>query len=301
MGIYPISEVIRRTREGKHITRGQFCEGICDDRTLRRIEVGKQMPSRSNTAAFMKRLGKNSDSYSLFVHCSDVEVYLEWEVLENLITNTEYEKAELYLAEFEEKLDLEDKVNQQFVKRLHALIDYRLGRIDSKTRRIQLIEALRCTIPNYQEGIIPKGIFSRYEVRLLCNIAITYAEEENYEEGLALLQQLEKYFKEIKVDQEERAVSEALVLSNLAQTLGRMGRIQESIEIAEQATLLCERMNRIGMLPNIIYNIAYGKELRGEDKEACQLLIQQAYYIAKLCGNNKISEHIKKHINQIKK
>ena len=51
------------------------------------------------------------------------------------------------------------------------------------------------------------------------------------------------------------------------------------------------------MLPNIIYNIAYGKEVLEESKEACQELFQQAYYIAKLCGNYKIMEHIKEHIN----
>lgn len=297
MGIYPISEVIRKTREGKHITRKQLCEGICDDRTLRRIEVGEQTPSRANAAALMKRLGKDKEPYSLFVHCSDVEVYLEWETLENLITNNAYKEAEEYLAEFEGKLDLDDKVNQQFIKRLHALIDYRLGRIDSETRRIQLIEALRCTIPKYQDGSIPKGIFSRYEVRLFCNIAMTYAEEGKYETALSLLQQLERYFKEIRVDQEERAISEALVLSNLGQTLGRMGKTQEAIKAEEQARILCEKMGKMGMLPNIIYNIAYGKEVLEESKEACQELFQQAYYIAKLCGNYKIMEHIKEHIN----
>ena len=104
MGIYPISEVIRKTREGKHITRKQLCEGICDDRTLRRIEVGEQTPSRANAAALMKRLGKDKEPYSLFVHCSDVEVYLEWETLENLITNNAYKEAEEYLAEFEGKI-----------------------------------------------------------------------------------------------------------------------------------------------------------------------------------------------------
>lgn len=296
MGIYPISEVIRRTREGKNITRKQLCDGICDDRTLRRIEMGEQMPSRTNAVALMERLGKDSEPYSFFVHCSDVEVYLEWEVLENLITNTAYEEAEQYLSEFEGKLDLEDKVNQQFIKRLHALIDYRLGRIDLETKRSQLIEALRCTISTYQEGCIPKGIFSRYEVRLFCNIAITYAEEEKYEEALTLLQQMERYFKEIKVNQEERGISEGLVLSNLAQILGRMGRTQEALQVGERARVLCEKMNNIGMLPNIIYNIGYEKELLGENEKACKKLFWQAYYIAKLCGNNRIMEHIKKHM-----
>lgn len=298
MGVYPISEVIRRTREGKGMTRGQLCEGICDDRTLRRVETGEQTPNRVNFTALMERLGKDSNSYSPFVYCSDLEVYLKWETLENLITKNEYEEAESELLEFEKELNLENPVNQQFVKRLHALIDYRLGRIDSKTRREQLIEALRCTIPMYQDGKVPRGIFSRYEIRLFCNIAMTYAEEEEYEKALVLLKQLEQYFKEIQVDQEERAVSETLVLSNLAQTLGRMGNITEALEIGERAQILCEQAGRIGMLPNIIYNNAYGKEMIGESKEACQDLFRQAYYLGKLCGNRKIMEHIAAHFMQ---
>lgn len=223
----------------------------------------------------------------------------ERERLENMITNCEFEKVKKCLKEFEKKLSMDDNVNRQFVKRLSALVEYGLDRSDLKKIREDLSEALRCTIPEYKEGIVPKGVFTRYEIRLFCNIAVTYAEEERYEDAVSILQQLVAYFSKTKVDQEERAVSEVLVLSNLAQVLGRMGETKEAGKIGERAKELCIRMDQVGMLPNIIYNIAFGKELIGDSKEICQETLLQAYYMADLCGHTKIMQHINEHINKV--
>lgn len=301
MGIYQVGEVIRRTRESMGITQEKLSDGICSVENLSRIETGKVRPNRNTFEKLMERLGKSGEKYLPFVHGEDMETHILRDKIGALIGNCKYEEMEPYLDELEGKLDMTDPINRQYILRVRALADYRIGKITGEQKKEQLEHALRCTIPEYQDGILPSKIFTRIEIFIYCNISVFYAEEGNLEKAIVMLRQMERYFQREKIDSTERAISEVLALSNLAQCLGRQGRYIEARNVHEKVKKICLDNKRTSDLTRELYNIAYDDEILSESEEQCKRELLQAYYVARLCKNTTQIEHITKHVKEMYK
>lgn len=299
MGIYQVGEVIRRAREAAGISQEMLSDGICSPETLSRIENGKNVPNRANFQALMERLGKCGEKYMPFIRGGEIDDLVEVKRLEMLIVNRRYEEAEEALDMFERQIDVDDNVNRQFVIRMRAIVKSELNKMNAKDERKILTQALRCTIPTYEEDQFPPGVLSRTEIKILCNIAVSYGEEGNLEKALCLLREVEHYFERTQVDLEERSCSELLLLSNLGQCLGRLGDTVAAKEIDERAIELCLSSGKRGILSNLLYNSAFEKELLSERKEETLEMMIQAYYVAEFGQNAKSMKHIENHIKKI--
>ena len=301
MGIYQVGEVIRRTRESMGITQEKLSDGICSVENLSRIETGKVRPNRNTFEKLMERLGRSGEKYLPFVRGEDMETHILRGKISNLIGNCRYEEVEIILDKLEEKLDMNDSVNKQYIWRVRALVDYRLKKITGKEARERLEIALRYTLPDYEDGILPNRILTRIEIFTYCNIAVSYAEEGNLEKAILMLRQIERYFQKEKIDSQERAISEVMALANLAQCLGRQGDYIEARSVHEKVKKTCINNKRSSDLIRELYNIAYDNEKLGKPIETCKIELLQAYYVARLCKNITQVNHIRKHVKKIYK
>lgn len=293
--MYQIGEVIKRTRESLGMTQEALSSGICSVETLSRIENGKHVPNRAHFQALMERMGKRGERYLPFLRSDDMDVLDEWEKIERKYIQRKFEEVDTLLNAFESRVDMEDPVNRQLVIRLRTLNNYYRGKIDEKEKREGLLQALRCTIPNFNESQISSSVFSRYEVRLLCNIAVSYAEEGNLDRAIVLLRNLEQYFLHTSIDKEERYIEETLLLSNLAQILGQNGNILEALEMNEKGISMCLETGEGERLATFLYNAGFEMELLERNETDCKEKMIQAYYIAELYENKKRMRHIAKH------
>ncbi len=299
MGIYQVGEVIRRTRESMGITQEKLSDGICSVENLSRIETGKVRPNRNTFEKLMERLGRSGEKYLPFVRGEDMETHILRGKISNLIGNCRYEEVEILLDKLEEKLDMNDSVNKQYIWRVRALVDYRLGKITSEQKKVQLENALRCTIPEYQNEILPNQIFTRIEIFIYCNIAVLYAEKGELDKAIVMLRQVEHYFEKEKIDSKERSISEVLALSNLAQCLGRKGDYIEARSKHRKVKEICMDNKRTSDLARELYDIAYDNEKLGEPLEMCKIELLQAYYVARLGKNVMQMNHIRKHVKEM--
>lgn len=306
MGVYQVGEVIKKTRESLGITQEELSYGICSAETLSRIENGKRAPSRTNFRALMDKMGKSGEKYMPFLHSRNMGTIVESVDIDVLIAHDKHEEADKAMKGFKKKINLDDNVNRQYVIRTQALIDYRLGRINVQEERAQLTEALLCTVPNYKEGILPLGIYSRHEVMIFCNIAISYSLEGDQDTAIRMLRQAETYFDTTKLNMEERAISETLMLCNLGQCLGIRGEVKEAIEdtkeaikIEEKGVKKCLDGGVSNILEHLLYNIAFEKEILQENEKACKELLLQAYFVAELNNNSYMMGHIKEHMKKV--
>lgn len=298
MGLYYIGEVIKRTRESLGITQEELSEGICTTETLSRIETGKRTPNRTNFRALMERMGRCGEKYFPHIRVESYKKMEQWEKICLLNQSHKFEEALIKLEDFEKYLDLEDKVNRQAVMRLKALCSYNLGKIDAKEKREKLNEALRLTLPHWNGKKVPGGVFTRTESEIFCNIAVSYMNEKNLEEALALMRQMQRYFETTRINEEEKCVSEGLLLSNLAQCLGKSGETKEALEIEKRETKRYIKYNMAGRIYGSLYNIAYEMELLHINEEACKEKLVQAYYIADFVGDFRMKNHIQKHFEE---
>ena len=299
MGIYQVGEVIRRTRESMGITQEKLSDGICSVENLSRIETGKVRPNRNTFEKLMERLGRSGEKYLPFVRGEDMETHILRDKVGALIGNCKYEEMEPCLDKLEEKLDMTEPINKQYILRVRALTDYRLGKIKGQEARKCLEDALRCTLPDYQDGILPRQILTRIEVFTYCNIAVSYAEEGSLEKAIVMLKQMEEYFKREKIDSAERSISEVMTLANLAKCLGRGGNYIEARNKHRQVKKICINNKRTSDLARELYDIAYDNEKLGEPLEMCKRELLQAYYVAILCKNTVQMKHIQQYVKKV--
>lgn len=296
MGVYQIGEVIKKTRESMGMTQEELSDGICSIENLSRIENGKCVPNRVNFKMLMERMGKVGERYLPFIHSNNIELYLQGIEIERLLSIHKYEEAEQLLFELEKRLDLSDRVNMQYTIWIHTLLDSCLLRISYDEGRKELMRALRCTIPSFKEEDMVYGILSQCEVKILCNIAVLWGEEGKLKEAIKLLEKMEEYFDRTSIDREERSLSEALVLSNLAKYLGQKGDTELAESVGERCRELCVYKEKASILSEVLYNIGYEKEISKKDSDKCKELFLQAYYVAELVGDEREMEKIKKHL-----
>ena len=298
MGLYDLGEVIKRTREGMGMTQEELAEGICTQETLSRIETGKRTPNRANFKALMERMGRNGEIYSPYIHAKNYEMMKKWQDIQYFTQSHEFKNALNDLGKFEKEIDLNDRVNRQATMRVKTLCNYYLGNIDDQECRRQLIEALKMTLPHWDEKRIPKGVFTREECGLFCNIATSYMNEGRLEEALVLMRQLQEYFRQTSMDQREKRYSEGLLLSNMAQCLGRNGNTKEALEIVKKEVNEYLKYHMVGRMPNVLYNTAYQMEVQKMDGNACKEKLVQAYYAAEFVGDRRTKKHIRKHFEE---
>lgn len=294
MGIYAVGEVIRRNRESIGMTQKELCDGICSVETLSRIENGRNTPSRANFERLMERMGKTGKKYLPFVRSKDIENHLLREEVERLISVHDYRSAERKLQELEEHLEMEDAVNRQYVLRIKAVVEGRLGKISVSERREKLKDALKCTVPSFSKRILENGILTEQEVRIICNIAMTYMEEKQYEQSIELLQKLRLCMENASISDNVGILR--LVFSNLGQALGIKGDTQRAMQAQMMAFELAKKENNAGGMALILYDLAYDSELCGVGKDICLQYLTQAYILTECTENGYMSEHIRKHI-----
>ncbi len=295
MGVYYLGEVIKRTRESLGMTQEELSEGICTPETLSRIETGKRTPNRANFRALMERMGKCGEKYCPHIHAESYERMEEWERILRLDQAHRFKDALMELDEFEEKIDLDDRVNRQAVMRLRALCEYHLGKIDVPEYRERLTQSLKITRPDWDGEHLPAGVFTRTECFLFCNIAVSYMYEENLDTALGILRQMQIYFENTRMDENEKRVSEGLLMSNLSDCLGRANQNREALEIETEEIRKYLKHHQAGRLSGTLYNYAYDLEVLKESPEISREKLVQAYYVAEFVGDDRGKKHIKKH------
>ncbi len=279
MGEYNLGTFIRRSRKALGLTQ----EGLCFDeegnqyfseKTLSRIERGKQRPNYRTIREVMGRLGKEAYFYVPTLRTMDYRVLELKRELKKTIVRNEYEEAEIILRQIEENLSCDYATNRQYLIRMQALIDQKLKRI-SVEEELELLEtALKLTVHSYGTENFHYEVLTSEEVVIVCNIASCYGMLENTERALELLQMVIDMLEddELKDSRYPRGMRE-MVDANYIRWIGNQGRYQKAIEECDRAILYCIEKNTLNTLAGIYYMKALYQEKLW--KENLELLFQK--------------------------
>ncbi len=294
MEIYNIGEVIQKRRKSLGITQEQLSEGICSVQTLSRVENGKHQISWEKFKRLMEKLGMPSEKYSLVIKVDDMEsIEYEKEIFQ-LISKQEYEKANILFHKLEKKLDKNERVNQQYLLGIGAVLDYQLKKILLQEKRKKLEEAIQITIP-YKCKVLKNGIYTQIEVIILYNIALCF-QEENEKEGIRLLKELKEYLEETSINSREYKKLKVIILYNLSRLLRRNGNYEESKEVGNIAIKEGMSSNQGNILLSELYNQLYILSLeikkgKVEKVEDYKELFFQIYYLSDIFENSDIKRN----------
>jgi len=302
MGRYRLGDIIRMTRKSLSITQEQLSEDICSVETLSRIETGKQNPSRDVYELLMERMGRVRNRAYSILSVSDFKVLEKMQLFEEAILSYDYHRAEYILEEIMKKPG-NTNLDKQFMIRAKSLIDYRMGRISTDEFLEELIKAIRITIPKFGDISLVNWPLTYNETNIILNISTAYAEKQDYQKGINILEEAYSAIKKSYMDEEFRITMQVIILNNLSKWYGLLGDHQKAIDVIKQRLKLCKEYKISSVLPNLLYNYVWNMErlidkgvLSKENKRECINLLKQAYYISCAVQYPYLEQFIRKHL-----
>lgn len=289
-----LGEIIKQQRVELGLTQEELCEGICDVVTISRIENGKQTPSRNRVNALLQRLGLPDDRY--YALLSKHEMELE-SLRKELHSRTIYFgqasdeargnarlRALETLQELEAIMDEDDKITQQQI--LYTKVS--LGSIDgpysSEEQQNLLMEAIHLTVPRFDLEEIGMRRYSADEIRIINQIAITFATAGQRRKAISIYSQLLKYVEKYNQHLARYAAQLSMIAHNYSIDLATEKRFEEALEIAELGRRTCIEYGHYQFLPGLLAIMAECYYFTNETASSAELYCQ-SHYLYKAIGD----------------
>ncbi len=307
---YSINEIIKNMRKYYGKTQEDFMEyadvGIVSNQSaLSKIETGKRSPRVTTRRNYLELLGLEGkeEGYQLAVQGEDFEIQeLRWEI-DFYISIQKMEKAEELLWRLKEKIDLDNKHNQQYVRKVELFIRDKLEGISYEKYKEEIFSILALTVKDIEkikqsENI--SGFFTREETILLMNIGGAYHKNGDYKEALSYYKKVERYFNEVYPV--SNAGTYKALLYNLSQVYGMLGTYEEAVKKSRDCIFIEMFYETSDSLSGVLYNIGwcYGMMMKMEQdsqkkkeyKQDCIRYFRQSYSIAKIYKEYNIEKAI---------
>ena len=288
MPSYEIGSLIKKLRKQKGISQEDLAYPIIDRTTLSKIESGKVVPHRRTLEYLFERLGFESNEFiKHFMVPDDLETQL---VIDELNQTLSYvvranppeekkifcDKVTGLIQQLESKTDYTaHPLNMQFILDFKARLAYNMGEDD---KAIALaIEALKITVPNFNENNIADYYFNMNDRNMIKLLALIYNETKQYDRAIdisyRLKENIDKIYPELVVH--ARRVTPLIV--NLALTLIKADRHQEAYDLCEEGIQICIKSGEHKFYKGIVWYQAHAMLKLGKTEEGIELA-RKLYY-----------------------
>ncbi len=294
-----ICEIIKQRRMELGLTQDELCRGICEPATMSRIENGLQTPIRSKLNALLQRLGLPSEKYYAMMSTNELEI----EQLKSEIIYCNTRKLKLKgihkLYRLSEIVENDDHITQQFILRSQAMLGY----LENETikeysleEKIQLLfQAIHLTHMDFDIDDIGRHWYSLDEIKIINQLAITYAENHLYEKATDIFHPLMNYLQKKFIITSGTATTAILIAYNYSNILCKQARYERAQEVAQWGYNKClewERSSNLGGLLFVLGECSYHHKEIEKSKE----YFLQSYYVFKSLKNQQDSEIMKRNI-----
>ncbi|MCL2245260.1 MAG: helix-turn-helix transcriptional regulator [Treponema sp.] len=291
MPLLNIGTLIKKLRIQQGMTQEDLAYPIIEQSTLSRIENGQTMPNKSTTEMLLERLGYNPGNIDIIIDKKTADIHKTMDELYGLLkTESIYDdqedktkRAEAIIKSLEEDAEfMAERVNRQYIllnKAMCAL--HRKENLNSVHG--MLMEAMKISIPEYNEKEIDKYYLSKQDVRIINLTTMVYRDNGRLDDGINVLILLKKNFEETNIDKESRGEYYASVVYALATLLTYANRYEEALKMCDRAAEICIETGVFRLLPLVTaYKVHCLYHLGNKDE--CSELLKQSYYASKMFG-----------------
>lgn len=308
MAVYRIGEILRMKREALGISREKLCEmsgEICSPQTLYRIECGKVKVKRETYQQLMNCMGQLPErSYASIIVPKNQYLSIKSDIYDHLVFG-EYEKAEEKLLMLEQVMDRSYPRNRQYLMKYKATLAYRLNKIGAEEYHKILVEALRCTIPQWDEIGMVEWPYNEQEMEIIFDILQTYhalnLDERYLEACLKLKKNIERHY----MDDDYYTMWYAKILSCISLTFSGKNQYDASIGYYESGIQKLKNNRNTSYSEYLLYEKflctrqKYTQNNMPDKEQAyCKRQLVQAYYLSLAQNMKTESDFMMKKTNQ---
>ena len=252
---YRIGDVIRKRRKMLGLSVRELCEGICSEKTLRRLENNKTRSQRAVWSELFCRLGLSPEYQRESVVTGQRDVLLLYRASGDALNNHDTEETQRLLEQLKDLLPMDVLINRQELERKDCLNKLQKKEITAEECVIRLKKALQYTIPLESIKMAKDGpdiYLTCAELGCVYNIAMK-SRDEAEEFNLDLLQSVTRQC--IPEDSIHTFINMyELIMTGVASRLGDAGEYEKSTEISEKVMKECLLARRLGTLDGCLYN-----------------------------------------------
>ena len=257
---YRIGDVVRKRRRMLGMSVQELCQGICSEKTFRRLENNKMKTQRAIWRELFCRLGLSPECKRESVVTERHEVINMYRSAKDALNNRETEKVHRLLQQMKEALDEEIPANRQELKHMECLCRLHKQVISAEECAAGIKEALQYSVPLESIKRAKDGTdiyLTCAELECLYNIAMK-SKDEAEELNIELLESIARQCMPEDSIHTYINVYE-LIMNGVASRLGDAGDYEKSTEISERVMRECLSARRMGMLASSLYNRLWNK------------------------------------------
>lgn len=253
--IYCINEVIRRRRKMLDISRKELCEGICDEKTIERLEKDNAKTQMPILRELFKRLNFSGELQQEDIVTDSREALDLLHKLVKYINNFDYANVKKTLQELVTHLDMEIPQNRQYVTKAEGIQLWLQGEENGEQAFRKAKEALECTISLETIKTGSSLYLTDGEVSCIHNMAL-YTGTDKMNDYWEILERLRhQYESDDEVD--EHLKQYEWLTSSLANVFSMAGMYAQSNNYAQKVILLDVRYRRIDCIAHNLNFISW--------------------------------------------
>lgn len=253
-GVSCINDVIRIRRQMLGITPGELCDGICDVKTLRRLERRETIPQRAIVERLFARLGLSGEFTRTELITDDPEPKRLMEKIRRRINDQQWVEAEDLLKQIKAQVSMDIPSNKQALLRREVLLHWKKGELENDEYCRLMREILELTLPF--EAFLKEGVQYLAYTEQTCIQSMLQGMDKHGEELRICIKHFEDMYRSV-IDNELHEAYVGiyeLIMNFVASELGNNGEYDRSDQYSDIITSGCLRFRRLGALTESLYN-----------------------------------------------
>lgn len=283
-----IGDVVRKRRRMLGMSPQELCEGICSEKTLRRLENNKVKTQRAIWGELFSKLGLSPEYIREGIITEQHEAIIIYRSANDELNNHNLEKSHQLLLRLKEMLDIHIPVNRQELEHMEYICRLQKKEISSEECIMGIKKALQYTVP--LESILnakdESDIYLTHaELGGLYSIAMK-SRDEAEEFNIELLQSVTRQcIPEYSID----ISLYEMIMGGVASGLGDAGEYERATKISKKILRECLAVRRMGMLHHCLYDILWNwmeakkKNASKESINAAVKELRKCVQLARLC------------------
>lgn len=297
-----LNEILKTYREERKMNREEVSEDICDVGSYARIESGARGIRKSNYEKLMQRLDIPYGWYTSMLVTDNYECLML--ARQGILASKfgDWEKMEMVLKKQKQLLDFEQIKNQQYLMEVENVLLYRTGQKTCDQFQDTAIKALHLTVPNWNihESIV--HFYSKEEITLLNQIAISYRLQRKSDIGVHIIASVYETLEKSAIDLTERAEEAVMLLATWKNLLTDLEEYDEAIEKADRGIKIALQSERGDKLDTLVYEKGWSNIHKNchdeQDMRENIKICLAAYFISDLYNRERNKKDIKKFLGQ---
>ena len=261
-GGYCINDAILNRRKALGISQCALCQGICNQKTLRRVGNGKTRPNRVIAERLMERLGLPGALTRTELVTESQEAREQMEELRRLLNMGLWEEANQVWQRIRERVSVDIRCNQQTLLNSKVLLKWHLGEIGKQEYLSQMQGVLELTLPYLV--FLKGGKMYVTNMEQCCVLNRMEAMEKESDEYLACMERLEemnRFYIDRGIWEGEWNMYE-FAMYNVGSDWANRGEYDKSDYYNQIILEGCLRFRRMALIPKCIYGRWWNYDMR---------------------------------------